>query len=144
MKRNYFGNVSLASLFLLATTAAAFGQSALKANIPFAFSVGNSQMPAGHYLFSEDPVRKTITIHNLDTKAAIETQAQLDVARGQDRFAMQFHRYGSEYFLTSVHGGTDNLDLTIPATQKEKVAKSTMMAAAIPSQKPNLVQIAAR
>jgi hypothetical protein len=143
MKRNYFGNVSLASLFLLATTAA-FGQSALKANIPFAFSVGNTELPAGHYVFSEDPIRKTINIHNLDTNTAIEMQAQLDVARGHDRYAMQFHRYGTEYFLTSVYGGTDSLDLTIPATRKEKEAKSMMMAAAIPSQKPNLVQIAAR
>jgi hypothetical protein len=142
MKRNYFGNVSLASLFVLATTAA-FGQSAMKANVPFAFNVGNTPMPAGHYIFTEDPVGKTITIRNLDTDATAKTQAQISVTRGTEKNSMQFRRYGSEYFLASVHGGLDSLDMAIPTTNQEKVAKSTMMASA-PAPKPTPVQIALR
>lgn len=141
MKRNYFGNVSLASLFLFATTAA-FGQSALKANVPFAFNVGAARMPAGHYQFTEDAIRRTITIHNLDTNASTEAQAQLDVARGSDRLSMQFHRYGSEYFLTSVHGTSNALDLTIPMTAKEKQAQTMQVAGT--GQRPAPVQVALR
>jgi hypothetical protein len=123
MKRNYVGNVSLASLFLLATTAA-LAQPGIQANVPFAFKVGSTNLPAGQYLVTEDSIRQTITVQNVKTHAIVQAKADQDLSRGSDNSKMVFHRYNNQYFLSSVHQGSDSLVLTLPVSNNEKEAKA--------------------
>jgi len=139
MKCNYFGNVSIASLILLATTA--FAQSRVEANVPFAFQVGTTTLPAGHYQVMEDHIRKTIIVSNLKTYETAQRQVQQDVARDTARFKMVFHHFGNEYFLSEIHGSADTLDLTLPVTKEEKKLRS-MQVASGPSNTPQAVEIA--
>ena len=49
MKRNLIGTLSLVVMSLLLSATGAFAQSAVSANVPFAFQVGQAQLPAGSY-----------------------------------------------------------------------------------------------
>ena len=49
MKRNLIGTLSLVALSLLLTAAGAAAQSTVQANVPFAFRIGTTQLPAGTY-----------------------------------------------------------------------------------------------
>ena len=49
MKRNLIGTLSLVVMSLLLNVNGADAQSAAQANVPFAFNVGSSQLPAGSY-----------------------------------------------------------------------------------------------
>jgi predicted TIM-barrel fold metal-dependent hydrolase len=139
MKCNYFGNVSIASLILLATTA--FAQSSVEANVPFAFQVGTTTLPAGHYQVVEDHLRKTVVVRNLQTDATAQRQVEQDVARDAARFKMVFHHFGNEYFLAEIHGSADTLDLTLPTTKEERKLRSLQVASG-PSNAAQAVEIA--
>ena len=49
MKRNLIGTLSLVVMSLLLNVNGAYAQPAAQANVPFAFNVGNSQLPPGNY-----------------------------------------------------------------------------------------------
>jgi hypothetical protein len=109
---------SLAGLFLAVTIAAAaaparaqlsdasFIQSApMRVAIPFAFSVGDTYLPAGTYIIM--PVSQTsgaLLIRSLDGKSKAAVQAGGTLGRGRDSTPgkLVFHRYDDAYYLTEV------------------------------------------
>jgi hypothetical protein len=131
--------VSLATLTLAAT--AAFAQSSVQANVPFAFQAGHAVLPSGHYVVTEDAVSQTITLRNLDTKAMACIRADQEAANNDGHIKMTFHRYGSQYFLSSLHEGDEGLEVRLPVTKNERQQQS-MLVAAMPSAKPQGVEIA--
>jgi hypothetical protein len=65
MKRNLIGILSLVVLSVLTATGA-YAQSAVRADVPFAFKVGKTQLPAGTYDIKAD-AQHMIAIHNSKT-----------------------------------------------------------------------------
>jgi hypothetical protein len=139
MKRNHFGNVLLASLFLAST--AALAQSRITADVPFAFRAGSADLPAGKYLISEDHIHGMMTIRNMRTNAVVQEPIHQETARGDDRDRMIFHHYGELYFLSEIHQGSDALDVSLPVSSRERKVQS-MLVASYPKAKPQGVEIA--
>ena len=74
MKRNLIGILSLVVLSVLISATGASAQSYAKANVPFAFTVGSAQMPAGTYEI-KNAGASAIVIQNDETSAAAMSNA---------------------------------------------------------------------
>ena len=104
MKCNSIATSSLVVLSLLLSVAGAHAQSAGRANVPFAFKVGTTQMPAGTYTINTDFGTNFIMIRNVQSGTSVAALGrQESPSRTTDKLI--FHRYGSQYFLTAILGG---------------------------------------
>ena len=102
MKRNLIGTLSLVVMSLLLNVNGAYAQSAVKANVPFAFNVGTSQLPAGSYRIKVKTCSGLVMIRNstpLPTTLAWPTGAP-----GGKSGKLVFLRLGNRYFLTQIWG----------------------------------------
>jgi hypothetical protein len=121
MKRNLIGTLSLVALSLLLTAAGAAAQSAVQANVPFAFNVGQTQLPAGTYKIKA--VSQSLTeISNGQTMKPIYSQAQWQ-GPSKTSAKLVFHHLGNQYFLAEVWGDAGEQGMTIPASKLERELK---------------------
>jgi hypothetical protein len=113
MKRNLIATLSLVSFLFTAT--GAYAQPGLMADVPFAFHVGNSQLPAGRYRISVDSQSSRIKIQSLATTATISSHGQQDY-HGKKSDTLVFRQAGGEYFLTEIWGeqGSEGMKLRGP------------------------------
>jgi hypothetical protein len=118
MNRSFIGTLSLAVLSLTLTSGA-YAQSIVKADIPFAFNVGASQLPAGQYQIKEDHMRLSITILNVKTGALVTVPVQQD-SYTLAHPTMIFRNVGDRHFLARISENMDGLNLTLPASKTEK------------------------
>ena len=103
MKRNLIGILSLVVLSVLISATGASAQSYAKANVPFAFTVGSAQMPAGTYEI-KNAGASAIVIQNDDTNAAALSNA----GREQPRHT------GAKHEQSGIDGRDFALPLTLP------------------------------
>jgi hypothetical protein len=117
MKRNLFATLSLGALSAL-LTAGAYAQPGVEANVPFAFSVGTTQMPAGVYRITVDSRNAFVTIHNYDNSATILSHAQREYA-GEKSEKLVFREVGNQYFLAEIWGeqGREGMKFRAPKPQ---------------------------
>ena len=96
----------------------------LRANIPFAFSVGNTQLPAGKYSVSRvlpNSGDGLIAINSLAGKAnALRTTIPVTTGKPRDKATLVFHRYGDQYFLFQVWAAGESTGLTFPLSRSER------------------------
>jgi hypothetical protein len=132
MKRNLIAALSLVSFLFTAT--GAYAQPGMQANIPFAFHVGNSQLPPGHYRISVDSVCNRIMVQNLQTTATTFSHGQQDHP-GKKSDTLVFRQSGGQYFLIEVWGeqGSDSMKLRAPKPV------TTLEAASQPSHSGNVM-----
>jgi hypothetical protein len=117
MKRNLIGTLSLVVLSLMLTATGAYAQSELKATVPFAFKVGQSQLPAGTYEISSNADNNTITIRNSTTGAM--SLARRD-GSGDASPRLVFHHVGGQYFLSQIWGDAGYSRMTLPSSKLEE------------------------
>jgi urease accessory protein UreE len=108
-------------------TTGARAQSIEEADVPFTFQAGATQLPAGHYLITEDHQRQCIKIRNLDTHA-VAVVPVMQNAPGPLKAVLVFHHIGNQHFLTEVSAGADSLDLTLLPSKMERRAQSQQLA----------------
>jgi hypothetical protein len=118
MNRNFIGTLSLAVLSLTLTSGA-YAQSIVKADIPFAFNVGATQLPAGQYQVKEDHTRLSISILNVKTGVIVTIPVQQDSYTAAHP-TMVFRNVGDRHFLARISENMDGLNLTIPACKMEQ------------------------
>lgn len=119
MKRNLIGTVSLVMLSLLLSATGAFAQSGVTANVPFNFTVGNSQMAAGCYTIATLESMNVAAIR--DCKRTASAYSSIQKGYPQDKNPkLVFHHLGGQYFLTEVRGLGGNMGLTLPTSKLEK------------------------
>jgi hypothetical protein len=120
MKRNLIGILSLVVLSVLVSATGAAAQCCAKADVPFAFSVGSAQLPAGTYEISPvGPGNSSILIQNHENSAAAMSTA----GREQPRNAspkLVFHRVGNSYFLAEVWRSSTAEGMIVPTSKQEK------------------------
>jgi hypothetical protein len=116
MKRNLIGTLSLVALSLLLTAAGAAAQSAVQANVPFAFRVGTAQLPAGAYRIKAGD-QSLIVIGN--ARKSVYSQAQWE-GPSKTSAKLVFHHLGNQYFLAEVWGDAGEQGMTIPASKLER------------------------
>jgi hypothetical protein len=128
MKRNLIGILSLVVMTVLISSTGAFAQSYAKADVPFAFSVGSAQLPAGTYdIRTVGPGNSSIAVQNHETSAA----AMSNAGREQPRNAspkLVFHHVGNTYFLAEVWRSSTAEGMIIPASKQEKELEKELQA----------------
>jgi hypothetical protein len=118
MKRNLIGTLSLVVMSLLLSATGAFAQSAVSANVPFAFQVGQAQLPAGSYQIQAGYQSLIVSGQGKTMKSAY-SQARWDSPRNASP-RLVFHYVGNQYFLAEIWRGAGNAAMTIPASKLEK------------------------
>jgi hypothetical protein len=130
-------NSSLLVLSLLFTVIGAHAQS--RANVPFAFKVGTTQMPAGTYTVRTEIGTNFVMIHNVQSgTSALAMGRRESPSKKTDKLI--FHRYGSQYFLTAIVGGRGSQGIVLPTTSQEK----EFQVAHAPANGANNVEIASK
>ena len=125
MKRQVFVIITTLSLLVAQSAAAVNAQSdlRLKANIPFAFSVGDKVLPAGEYIVSFVG-GEALRIQRVDGS---EAQCFFTIyTRGNKRrneSSLVFNRYGDQYFLSTIWtaGEDAGLQLKKPHVERELI-----------------------
>jgi hypothetical protein len=118
MKRNLIGTLSLVAMSLLLNVNGAYAQSAVKANVPFAFNVGTSQLPAGSYSITLEDGLGLFMIGNSTTGAGILSLGQPEYSGDRSR-KLVFQRLGNRYFLTQIWGEQGSTGLRLRAPKPE-------------------------
>ncbi len=120
MKRNMFGAVT--ALVLALTVNVAFAQSkSATADVPFAFTVNDSAMAAGHYTITEVSDR-VLQIRD-DDNNSVMVIAQREESVKPQKSQLVFHKYGERYVLAEIwsdsagHGGEG---IQLPAGKMEQ------------------------
>jgi len=123
MKKHILKGVSILTLLVavafVTAVAPAKGQSvALRANVPFEFSVGDKPLASGEY-------RVTRISHDAMTIAGREDSAiRLSIAiesnKVQEQGKLVFHRYGENYFLAEVWTAGDKTGRKLLKSKQER------------------------
>lgn len=121
-------------LITLASVAAAGAnaqQPALKANIPFDFTVGNTRMPAGEYTITT-PIREVLLLRTAGHSASVVSSESN--AESNSGSILVFDRYGSQYFLHEVLcPNVASLNLDVAPSKAEKNAREHATEAKLPN-----------
>jgi hypothetical protein len=134
MKR-IFAAVLVATACLVTHTGA-LAQNKLQATIPFDFTVGQSQLPAGTYMITYVQPRviefsnwqKNVNVMTLITSTA-------DVQQTPNRLV--FNKYGDQYFLSEVRGGYGGSAAKVGTSKREK--RVQVEEAALANQQKSLI-----
>ena len=120
MKRNLIGTVSLMALSLLITTNGAYAQTAARADVPFAFNIGTTHLPAGTYKIKRaDFDTNFIMVSNVKTGDTVLSLFQRETPSHVSQ-KLIFHHRGNQYFLAEVWGGEGSSGMAMPATKAER------------------------
>ena len=119
MKINSIAKSSLVVLSLLLGTAGAFAQSPVQAHVPFAFKVGQKQMPAGTYVIDREIGSSFVIVRNVQTGASLLAMGRTESA-SKKTDKLIFHHYGSQYTLSEIWGAAGSQGMVLPANKHEK------------------------
>ena len=113
-----------AAVLLVAGASRAIAEEKLIANVPFEFIVGQSKLPAGHYVVTEADDPALVSIANAEGRGftfVLTVGSSLD--ENVDQPELVFKQYGGRYFLSQiVTTGTEVREIPLaPATMAEKV-----------------------
>jgi len=106
---------------LVATGSAVAQEHAVKATVPFDFTVGNAHVPAGTYTISPADQRDSnlIMLRNETGKVTILAAAYADGKQPQTG-KLVFDKWGDRYFLREVLCANSGMNLELPASRSEK------------------------
>ena len=121
MKKLHSGKAALAALSIavMGLPTPACAQTIMRADIPFAFVVGNQSLPAGMYNFVLDANFSLCHINSLSDGSTHPVHFVPGSTRRQnanaDQGVVQFQKYGDRYFLREVWkpGSADGLEAII-------------------------------
>jgi hypothetical protein len=95
-------------------------QSRVIANVPFAFSLEQSSMPAGGYEISWVN-QHVIAVQNLETRQSRFVIASVHVQASQAQPPkLVFQKYGDHYFLRQIWDSSGAHGIELPASKAEK------------------------
>jgi hypothetical protein len=139
MKCNSISKSSFLVLSLLLTVAGAHAQSAARANVPFAFKVGTTQMPAGTYAIRNDAGSSVVMVRSVQTGTSVLAMGRRE-SPSKTTDKLIFHRYGSQYFLAAILASKGSQGMVFPATRQEK----ELQVAYAPANSGNNIEIASK
>jgi hypothetical protein len=136
MKCNSIAKSSLVVLSLLLSVAGAHAQS-VQAKVPFAFKVGSSQLPAGTYSIQNEMGTNIVMVRNVQTGRSVAAIGRRESPSTKTN-KLIFHRYGSQYLLTTILGSQGSEGMSLPAPKQQK----QLEVASAPAASSNIVEIA--
>jgi hypothetical protein len=122
--------IGLLTIASLATCIGAIAQQpALKANIPFGFTIGDTWMPAGEYTISS-PLRQVVQVRSADLAKIATIVSSQSFNESSSGSKLVFDKYGDQYFLRHVLcPSIASLNLDVPQGKAEKRARSRSLEA---------------
>ena len=125
MKKQLYMVITIIALLTVAGLSNANAQSTveLKANIPFAFSVGNKTMPAGEYSVrctNPNSDMKVLQIRSSDGPESALVMTSSVIGKRQDDAKLVFYRYGDQYFFAQAWLPSDSIGMQAPKSRSEK------------------------
>jgi len=115
-------SISLFALVSSLTIGIASAQErAVKADVPFDFTVGNKLVPAGTYTISAVSY-DVIEVQNSDNHVALLTTTTHDPNESKAN-KLVFDKIGDQYFLSEVLRSSADMNMSVPASKAEKRAR---------------------
>jgi len=105
------------------TAATAFAQRAvtMQADIPFAFRVGETALPAGHYEVRSDITPGVLSLRCNASKAVVTITAHgVQAPKVRETGSLVFNQYNETYFLSRVWKPGDSQGKELPKSQEER------------------------
>ena len=122
-KRNL---LPLLAIFLLAA-GSLYAQisSPEKANIPFDFTAGNMDLPAGEYTVETTGTVDNLVICGAGTRGVFLGSDAVQANRAPASSKLVFHRYGDRYFLSQIWVQGEHWGRELPMTKSEKELRAS-------------------
>lgn len=132
MKRHL--SLAIAIMMLVAvwaTTAQsqAAGPELMRAAVPFAFHVGNTELPAGEYritVLNPSSDQKVLQIRSTDGRASAIVNTLGAKAKSFEQSKLLFHRYGDMYFFAQAQVAGESTALAALKSKAERVEERTL------------------
>ena len=106
---------------------------AVRATIPFNFTVNGSQLPAGNYTLGSDITNPRI-VKISDRTQHVHVMALAMPSADEKRKANQlvFHKYGNQYFLCEIRSQESEINVQLATSKQEKRARTETQVAGLP------------
>jgi hypothetical protein len=118
--------IILAGAFNVSAQAQSGGAQRVVANIPFAFNVGNTSLPAGKYtitVLNPTSDRKILQIRRMNGRSTAMTQTNSVIGNVSDDAKLTFHRYGNRYFFAQAQMAGETTGLAALKSSAERAQK---------------------
>lgn len=124
MKRNLFGILAILMILSLSIVVPNMSaQTIAKATVPFPFTVGQTEMPAGNYIISSVS-DSAIAIMGREKGTNVVGLVRSEQPKTNDGATkLVFHKYGDKYFLSQVARGFGGNVIQLPTSKQEKEAQ---------------------
>jgi hypothetical protein len=101
---------------------------AARATVPFNFNVGDRWVPAGTYTITSDTLNPAVIfIRSKDGKIDLLSVTHSDDQRGTAD-SLVFTKYGDQYFLHEILCSRCGMDVALPGSKHEKLARTRLEA----------------
>jgi len=132
MKRHL--SLTLAIMMLLAvwaTTAQSQAASPrlMRAHIPFAFNVGNKELPAGDYkitVLNPSSDQKVLQVRSTDGRVSAIVSTVGMQSKSPEKSKLVFHRYGDTYFFAQAQVSGESIALAAFKSKAERTEARTI------------------
>lgn len=120
MNRKLVGILMILAASLLVSVPNTYAQDVTTATVPFAFTVGRSELPAGTYTISH-VLPDVIAVRDRNTGKALMTLIRPEWPGKSDGTPkLLFNKYGNKYFLSRVSPGSGASPMQLPTSQLER------------------------
>ena len=129
MRKKVFSAALTSALLAVVAVATAYAQmpgTALRATIPFDFSVRGKILPAGDYeikRLTDDPGELIVSSVNDKHERAIFDTEPVEPRGISSNAQIIFHRYGDRYFMSEVFAGGQQTGRELPVSRQERNLK---------------------
>ncbi len=119
MKRNLIWVLTIEALLLLVSIPNTYAQTTVRATVPFAFTVGKAEVPAGTYTINTISP-SVITIRDRTGRGILSLVRPERPGSNDGTPKLLFNKYGSRYFLSQVSRGFGSDIMQLPTSKLEK------------------------
>lgn len=124
--------IVLSGAFTVSTQAQTAGAQRVVANIPFAFNVGNKNLPAGKYsitVLNPTSDRKILQVRSTTGKSSAMIMTTAVIGNLSDDAKLVFQRYGDRYFFAQAQMAGDSTSLAAVKSNAERAQRQVLAAA---------------
>ena len=123
MKCNVFEILAIVTLSLLISVPIMSAQAIATASVPFAFTVEDTEMPAGSYVITSVSDSAIAVINRSKGTGVISLFHSEQPRNNNYTTKLVFHRYGDTYFLSQVARGSGETVIQLPISKQENQAQ---------------------
>ena len=125
--------IVLAGAFTVNAQAQTAGAKIAVANVPFAFNVGNKNLPAGKYtvtVINPASDRKILQIRSINGRASAMVQTNSVIGITSDDAKLVFQRYGDRYFFAQAQMAGESTSFAAVKSSAERAQRDAVASAA--------------